>query len=204
MNEQLQTEGKSNLEDCMAASKLGQSQNLDLGEQPSVDRASVDPKTLPSEPLAQTIATIVQPQQVEKNSHLMFASLELSALKIGKSLLDIQHRSDAGQRRKPYYATSITNRSTEQIRIDKFSTYVRTGKVLVLHSITGGCFSAQQFQEWYDLDRREWLEPGQTVTDPNNHSNLGVYWVYFGTTASGREFVTGAAWTGGKSWWRLW
>jgi hypothetical protein len=134
---------------------------------------------------------------------VIFATLEPTTLKVGKSWLDIQHRSNPEAPHKPYYATSITNRSTEKIRIDRFGTYIKIGKTLVLHSITGGFFGRQQFQEWYNLGDSQWIEPGQTVTDPNNHSNLGVHWAYFCTTASGQEFVAGAAWNG-KPWWQLW
>jgi hypothetical protein len=63
--------------------------------------------------------------------------------------------------------------------------------------------SAQQFQEWYELGASEWIEPGQVVTDPNNHSNLGVYWTYSGTTANGQKFIAGAVWKG-KAWWKFW
>ena len=134
---------------------------------------------------------------------VIFATLDWADLKAGKSLLDVQHYRHRQDRHKPYYSTSITNRSTEQIRIDRFGTYLQTGKTLVLHSITGGFFSSQQFQEWYDLGNSQWIEPGQVVTDPNNHSNLGVYWAYAGTTASGKQFVAGSRWNG-KSWWKLW
>jgi hypothetical protein len=134
---------------------------------------------------------------------VIFATLNLTDLKAGKSFLGIEHSQARGDRQKSYYSTSITNRSTEKLRIDRFGTYTQNGKVLVFHSITGGFFSPQQFQEWYDLDQDHWIEPGQVVIDPNNHSNLGVHWVYFGTTASGKEFVAGARWSGGKSWWQL-
>jgi hypothetical protein len=134
---------------------------------------------------------------------VIFATLDWADLEAGKSWLEIQHDRNREDRQKPYYATSITNRSTEKIRIDRFGTYIQTGKTLVLHSITGGFFSCQQFQEWYNLGNSEWLEPGQVVGDPNNHSNLGVYWAYFGTTASGKQFVAGAPWSE-KPWWQLW
>jgi hypothetical protein len=129
-------------------------------------------------------------------------SLDWADLTAGKSWLEIQHRRNPEDRRKPYYLTRITNRSSEPIRIDRFGTYTRSGKILVLHSITGGFFSRQQFQEWYDL-KTEWIDPGQVVSDPNNHSKLGVYWAYFGTTASGNQFVAGSPWNG-KPWWQLW
>jgi hypothetical protein len=129
--------------------------------------------------------------------------LTLAQLRVGKSFLEIEHTVDTENRQKPYYGTSITNRSTEPIRIDRFGTYTLTDGDLILHTMTGGFFSPQQFQEWYDLGESEWIEPGQTVTDPNNHSKVGVYWTYFGTTASGQQFVAGALW-GGKHWWHVW
>jgi hypothetical protein len=133
---------------------------------------------------------------------VIFATVELADLQAGKSCLEISHHQHRGDDRKPYYTTKITNKSTQKIRIDRFGTYVQKGNTLVLHSLTGGFLSAQQFQEWYQLGTSKWLEPGQVVTDPNNHSNLGVYWVYSGTTADDRKFVAGAAWMG-KPWWHL-
>lgn len=139
----------------------------------------------------------------DKNLDLIFATVTLSDLKVGKNLANVRHYYDRQNRHKAYYSTQLVNTTSEPIRIDRFSTYIRKGKTLVLHSITGGFFSGQQFQGWYSLDR-EWIEPGQIVIDPNNHSNPDVYWVYFGTTASGQEFTTGMPWHGGKSWWRFW
>lgn len=134
---------------------------------------------------------------------VIFATLDRAELATGQNWLKIQHSSNWEDRQKPYYATSITNISTEPIRIDRFGSYIQTGKTLVLHSITGGFCSSQQFQEWYNLGQSQWIEPGQTVGDPNNHSSLGVYWAYFGTTASGRQFVAGAPWST-RRWWQLW
>ncbi|WP_310481408.1 hypothetical protein [Chamaesiphon sp. VAR_48_metabat_403] len=133
---------------------------------------------------------------------VIFATVEWDELTAGKNWLDVSHQKDPSRIDKPYYATSITNRSTEKIRIDRFGTYIQTGKTLVLCSITGGFYSRQQFQEWYELGDSQWLVPGQTVTDPNTYSLRGVYWAYFGTSASGEKFVAGAAWNG-KPWWKF-
>ncbi len=134
---------------------------------------------------------------------IIFATLDWSDLKLGRSCLAVQHLRNFKNRQKPYYSTSVINRSAEPVRIDRFGTYIKIGKTLVLHTITGGFFSHQQFQEWYGLAQSEWIEPGETVIDPNSHSHLGIYWAYFGTTASGRKFVAGSAWNG-KPWWQLW
>ncbi len=184
MKEQLQAMGKLNLDLALATSKTSrvgitkiQAQAFIPGLTPDLEHQRMETVTIPI--------------------------LNLADLKAGKNWLDIQHSNYAKDRQKPYYATNIINRSSEKIRIDRFATYTQLGDTLVMHSITGGFLTSQQFQEWYDLGKSIWIKPGQVVTDPNNHSNIGVYWVYFGTTASGQHFVAGSAWNG-KPWWQLW
>jgi hypothetical protein len=195
MNEQLQTERKLDLEACMATSKLHRRiEMVNLGEH-QLNRSQTP--DLPSQ-LAIEVAVEQDLPIVNTIDTVSFADL-----KAGKSFLDIKHHGEPGDPPKPYYSTSITNRSAEKLRIDRFATFTQVNNALVLYSITGGLFSAQQFQEWYELGDNSWIEPGQVVIDPNNHSHLGVYWTYFGTTASGAKFVAGAPWLG-KPWWQLW
>ncbi len=205
MNEQLQTERKSTLDFCPTTTTLSKLDPIDLEK---IRPANVVLSQLDSaaSPLGSfpRISVAVAPPQIDRNIDLIFATLELTELKVGNSLLKIEHSTERKNRQKPYYSTTITNRSTEKIRIDRFGTYIRKGNFIVLHSITGGYFSTQQFQEWYDLGGDGWLEPGHSVTDPNNHSNPGIYWAYTGTTASGRQFAAGTPWRGGKSWWQIW
>jgi hypothetical protein len=179
-----------------------------------------------------------------QNPDLIRVTLTIAELAVGKNFLEIDHFYPQSDRDKPYFSTSLTNRSAEKIRIDRFGSYTQQGDNLVLYTMTGGLFSAQQFREWYSNEARqpqisanitaneepeqfpewlhltpqpptlstpvnpllgdEWIAPGEVITDPNNHSNLGVYWVYFGTTFSGESFVAGAPWLGVKPWWQLW
>jgi hypothetical protein len=138
---------------------------------------------------------------IDLSKDLIFATLDLNELKTGKEFIDIKHHTDARNRHRNYYSTSITNRIQESIRIDRFASYIKTGSVFIMHTTTGGFYSAQQFREWYDLDGLT-IAPGQTVTDPNNHGKVGNYWVYFGTTESGQQFVSGSQWMG-KPWWQI-
>jgi hypothetical protein len=188
MNEQLPVARKLNV-DLTTESKLDRDVGKDLGDS-SVDLMRA--KGLMFAMALKARSTGVRP--IVENT--IFAVVEKAELKAGKAVLEIRHRQQAADRGKPYYASSVTNRSTERIRIDRFGTYIQKGQTLVLHSLTGGFLSAQQFREWYGMDE-EWIEPGQTVTDTNSHSNLGVYWVYFGVSQSGKEFVSGAVWKGG-------
>jgi hypothetical protein len=198
MNKQLQELPKLNLDPCMATSKLSTIAPVDL----SRNRDSLDYTQLNGSMFATAIKDKADGSRPIVED-VIFATLDLADLKVGKSLLEIRHCRNRQDRQKPYYSTSIANKSSEKIRIDRFGTYIPKGKTLVLHSITGGFFSSQQFQEWYDLGQSLWIEPDQIVTDPNNHSNIGVYWAYFGATASGHQFVAGSAWNG-RSWWQLW
>jgi hypothetical protein len=169
-----------------------------------IELAKVRPAASVLERLVGSESPMAELQSVDRNIDLIFAAIELTDLKLGNTLLQVQHSTERNNRHKPYYSTTITNRSTEKIRIDRFGTYIRKGKSIVLHSITGGYFSTQQFQEWYDVGGDGWLEPGRSVTDPNNHSNLDLYWAYTFTTASGRQFTAGTPWRGSKSWWQIW
>jgi hypothetical protein len=203
MNEQRQ-QSQSDLDLCMTTNKLGRLDEMEI------DRSSTElaPAIRGAEFASALKAKFDGTRPVIED--VIFATVEWNELTAGKNWLDVSHQQDSAEPTlherdrldKPYYATSITNRSTEKIRIDRFGTYIQTGKTLVLCSITGGFFSRQQFQEWYELGDSQWLEPGQTVTDPNNYSSRGVYWAYFGASASGEKFVAGAAWNG-KPWWKF-
>jgi hypothetical protein len=201
-----------NLAVDLMSDRLHSELNLVDAHPPLATTLDIDPIELakvrpPASVLARSIGnepTQSEPPLLDRHIDLIFASIELTELKLGNTLLRVQHSTERPNRHKPYYSTIITNRSTEKIRIDRFGTYIRKGRAIVLHSITGGYFSPQQFQEWYGVGGHAWLEPGRSVTDPNNHSNLNLYWAYTCTTASGRQFVAGAPWRGSKSWWQIW
>jgi hypothetical protein len=136
------------------------------------------------------------------SGELIFATLDLDAIEAGKKLLEVRHHINFKDRGRSFYSTTLSNRSNESIRIDRFASYSNSGKVYLLHTRTGGFYSAQQFREWYGMGLETAISPGQTVTDPINHSPIGCYWAYFGTTESGKQIVGGARWTG-KSWWQF-
>ncbi len=190
MNEQLQTKSKLNGDSPISGSLI----NLETGRLRGIETTRINQ--------FRDNRIIFDDQSQPLPEDVIVATLTLADLRVGKNFLDITHTVDANDRQKPYYATNITNRSTEKIRIDKFGTYTLNDDILVLHTMTGGFFSDQQFQELYDLSDG-WIEPGKTVTDPNNHSKVGVYWTYFCTTEGGQEFIAGSVW-GGKHWWKVW
>jgi hypothetical protein len=223
MNE-LQQIQKSDLDFCLVTKKLGKIEAVRSSNNNLISIPTIDPEVKAAlkttstsraefatalETKPRTGAEFATALKAKFNGtrpiaeDIIFATLNWRDLKLGRNCLKIQHLRNFKDRRKPYYSTSIVNRSAEPIRIDRFGTYIKIGQTLVLHTITGGFFSHQQFQEWYGLEQSEWIEPGQTVIDPNSHSHLGTHWAYFGTTASGHKFVASSAWNG-KAWWQLW
>jgi len=89
-----------------------------------------------------------------------------------------------------HYSTTLTNISGERIRVLKFGGYTKHGGEFFLHTITNRFFSAMTFMEWYG-QKNDWLEPGESVVDPNNYGDPPVLWAYYCETQSGRQFVAG-------------
>lgn len=94
-------------------------------------------------------------------------------------------------RERSYYTTTLKNISAERVRILRFAGYRQTGDSWSLSTVTKRFYSADEFREWYGLGPNEWIEPGQTVGDPNNYGTPPVLWAYYCETASGKHFVTG-------------
>jgi hypothetical protein len=111
MTEQLQSERKSTLDArSIATTPLGKIDPRDLAKVRPADTV-----------LKQALGNEHRPilaQPLDRNIDLIFATIELTELKLGNSLLQVQHSTERTNRHKPYYSTTITNRSTEKIRID--------------------------------------------------------------------------------------
>lgn len=93
---------------------------------------------------------------------------------------------------RSHYTTMLKNVADERLRVRKFGGYVRKGRDWVCCNITGTLFTAEQFRVWYGMGEREWIEPGQEVSDPDNYGSRPVIWAYHCETESGRTFVAGA------------
>ncbi len=50
-------------------------------------------------------------------------------------------------------------------------------------------YSAGEFREWYSMGDREWIAPGESVTDTNNYGARPVLWAYWLETDNGEEFL---------------
>jgi hypothetical protein len=99
--------------------------------------------------------------------------------------------SELRPRDRGHYSTTLTNVSDQRARVLRFAGYVRTPLGWVLHTVTGGFFSADEFREWYGLGEREWIGPGESACDANNYGGPPVLWAYYCQAEDGSEFVAG-------------
>ena len=119
--------------------------------------------------------------------------LEPAELAEGARWMTVTHgKPRPGSSGKLVYATSLTNVGSEPVQVLRFAGYAMIGGEWRLHTVSGSYFSAEQFRAWYGLGDAHWIEPGQTVSDPDNYGGPHALWAYFCRTKSGMEFVTGA------------
>ncbi|MBP7868318.1 MAG: hypothetical protein KA419_20515 [Acidobacteria bacterium] len=117
--------------------------------------------------------------------------LTLDDLKAGKAHASVsfgQSTSRPGSRH--HYSTTVTNISGERIRVRRFGAFKPAGDGFRLSTITSRFFSAEDFREWY-TQKTEWLEPGASVTDPNNYGFPPVLWAYHCENEEGEVFIAG-------------
>lgn len=112
-------------------------------------------------------------------------------LKLGQTLVSVRFgRSTAEPRSRDHYSTTLTNISDQRVRVLKFGGYLKKGRMYVLNTITGRFFTAEDFKEWYGQSG-DWIDPGESVTDPNNYGSPPVIWAYYCETEDGRKFLAG-------------
>jgi hypothetical protein len=112
-------------------------------------------------------------------------------LQHGRTLIRIQFsRSSTHPKTANYYCTSLTNISTSKLRCHSFGAYRITRDGFKLFTVTGTLFSASQFEDWYGVRRGGWIEPGETVSDPNNYGRDCI-WVYHCETNQNVKFHVG-------------
>lgn len=119
--------------------------------------------------------------------------LNLAALEFGNRFLEITYEESEAHPGEPgRYSTTIRNISSEPIKVVKFGGYEESQGEYVLHTITDGFFTDEQFRSWYGVSGDGWIEPGDHVCDHNNYGGDDGYWAYFCTTQSGKSFTAGA------------
>jgi hypothetical protein len=89
-----------------------------------------------------------------------------------------------------HYSTTLTNVSRKRVRVLKFGGYAKAGSGFFLNTVTSRFFTAEDFKEWYG-QKGDWIEPGQSVTDPNNYGSPPCLWAYYCEAEDGEKFLSG-------------
>ena len=117
--------------------------------------------------------------------------LKEADLKDGRSLVRIDFgKSTSEANSRDHYSTKLTNTSGRRVRVLRFGGYTKAGNGFSLNTITSRFFTAEDFKEWYG-QKGEWIEPGESLTDPNNSGSPPVLWAYFCEAEGGRRFLAG-------------
>jgi hypothetical protein len=118
---------------------------------------------------------------------------KLTAADLKKGLLLVRvgfGKSTSKPSSRDHYSTTLTNVSGKRVRVLKFGGYTKAGNGFSLNTITSHFFTAEDFKEWYG-QKGEWIDPGQSVTDPNNYGTPPCLWAYYCETEGGETFLTG-------------
>lgn len=117
--------------------------------------------------------------------------LTLANLKAGTFYASVTFGPSTSRPGSPHhYSTTVTNISRKRIRVVKFGGYQPDGDGFRLKTITSKFFTAEDFRDWYD-QKVEWLEPGASVTDPNNYGSPPALWAYYCESEDGESFIAG-------------
>jgi hypothetical protein len=118
--------------------------------------------------------------------------LRLTDLKEGQKYIQVKYgRSGVQPHDRSHYSTTLTNISEQRIRVLRFAGYTKGPEGWRLNTVTGTFYSAEEFWNWYELGQKEWIGPGESVTDPNNYGSPPMLWVYFCQAEDGKEFIAG-------------
>jgi len=120
------------------------------------------------------------------------APLALDSIQIayGKTVCKVSHsRFRKDPEGKPIYATTLHNISGQRIRVQKFAGFRAVGQQYVLHTVTGGYYTDEQFIAWYAVSADGWIPAGGEVTDDSNYGRGDGIWAYFGQTEDGNHFI---------------
>lgn len=119
-------------------------------------------------------------------------SIALADLTEGNRLLDVTFARSPARPEDPEAFTVIaTNVSEARLRVLRFGGYreAERGR-FVLDSAFGRLFDEGEFREWYLDD--DWLEPGESVSDPSAYGARPSLWAYFiSKEGSDRELAAG-------------
>lgn len=110
---------------------------------------------------------------------------------LGSSIIEIKNIKNKRHPSKYHYITEITNRSDSPIQVIKFAGYTLVNNRQTFQTDFNSIYSQSQFNDWFDVNEKGWIEPGETVSDPNNYGSGNAYWLYFCKNREGDDFIIG-------------
>ena len=117
--------------------------------------------------------------------------LTLDNLKDGNALIRVTYGKSTARPSSPnYYSTTLSNHSNKRVRVLKFGGHIPQGGQFVMSNAARRFYTADEFMEWYGQKGR-WIEPGQSVTDPNNYGGRPMLWAYYVEIEGGQKCWTG-------------
>lgn len=126
---------------------------------------------------------------IEENEDLGFEKLDEDEVELNSKEIIIENSLN----KKPCnvtYETKITNMTGGKIYPIAFGGYVKNGFKFELSNVVESAYSASQFRNWYGL-QKDYIQNGESVSDPNNYGDGDSYWIYVFETESGQIKKTG-------------
>ncbi|MES2943384.1 MAG: hypothetical protein V4772_10990 [Pseudomonadota bacterium] len=91
---------------------------------------------------------------------------------------------------KKYYVTSLTNISSQPVRVRKFAGFNHLQGSYLLANFTKAWFTAKDFSDWYGVSASGWIAPGQTVADTSNWGGSDDgFWAYWCESEDKKRFM---------------
>ena len=112
----------------------------------------------------------------------------------GKGGAQVEHGASRSQQGDPqrHYATKLTNLTERPVRVTKFAPFPK-GFFGVPSEPPKGYYSPTQFREWFRVsDPDGWIQPGESVCDPDNYAWGRGVWAYFLEDDRGERFIATA------------
>lgn len=112
----------------------------------------------------------------------------------GSRRVSVTHGSTAYKDGRMHYSTSLTNNSSQKVRVRMFGGFSKVENSYVLANYTKRWFTAKDFADWFGVTGDGWIKPGETVTDASNWGgNDDGFWAYWCEAEDKRRFIAHAA-----------
>lgn len=150
-------------------------------------------------PLPAGIRFLVESEQPAQTGDPDLVHVRPVDLERGGALVQVVHDTTAREafaQEQPdeplRHSSTLRNNTSVPVHVTRFGCYQQHGTSYEPRTITGRPFEAKEFEEWY-LVKDGWIAPGTSVSDPNNYTSPGLWWLYhFVLQGSSEQHVTGA------------